>query len=227
MISISADTLGTIDAFKELARPEREQIAPLCVAKSYPKSRVIITHQEESFDVFFIVSGSVRAAIYTEQGRQISYQDLFAGDMFGELAAIDHQPRSTHVVALQECTLISLSRARFYDLLMGYPQVAIATLQKTVRVVRFLCDRVYEFGALDVSGRVRAELVRLATAALDGSGSATITEMPTHQELANRLATHREAVSRELSGLEKQGLIRKQGHALVISDIRRLSSMIG
>jgi CRP-like cAMP-binding protein len=227
MISITTDTLAAISAFKELERPDRAQIAKLCASKTYPKSSVIIAHKEETSDVFFLVSGSVRATIFTERGREISYQDLFAGDMFGELSAIDRMPRSTHVVALQESILLSLPSALFSEILMRYPVVAQATLQKIARMVRFLCDRVYEFGALDVNDRIRAELIRLATGDVDKTDRATIPKMPTHQELANRLATHREAVSRELSSLEKKGLITKHGRSLVITDVNRLSALIG
>ncbi len=226
MISVTADTLSVIDAFAALDRPGREKITRLCVAKTYPKSHVVIAHQDNSADVFFIVSGSVRATIFTKRGREVSYQDLYAGDMFGELSAIDKMPRSTHVVALQESVLLSMPSARFAELVMQYPEVAQATLHKVARIVRFLCDRVYEFGALDVSDRIRAELIRLAAGDVDNPERAMIPKMPTHQELANRLATHREAVSRELSALEKKGFIEKQGRSLVINDVNRLSTLI-
>ncbi len=227
MLQITPDTLAMIDAFKGLDRPSRETIVALCTVRSYPSSAVVVRHQEESTSTYFIVSGSVRAKVYTERGREIAYEDLFAGDMFGELSAIDTKHRSTHVVALEETTLITMQREHFLELIENYRPVMRATLAKIARVVRFLCDRVYEFGALDVNSRIRAELLRLAAGDVDDPRRAIVPRMPTHQELANRLATHREAVSRELSRLEKFGLTHKQGHSLVINNTDELAALIG
>lgn len=227
MISITADTFATIDVFSSLDRASRAKLVKLCVAKSYPRSQVIVAHQEQSTDIFFIVSGSVRATIFTERGQEVAYQDLFSGEMFGELSAVDRMPRATHVVALEDSILISMPREHFSEMLTTYPAVAQATLQKIVGMVRFLCDRVYEFRALDVNERIRSELIRLAAGDVADPNRATVPKMPTHQELANRLATHREAVSRELSSLEKIGVIVKQGHSLVIEDVKKLRAMTG
>ncbi|MDH3638598.1 MAG: Crp/Fnr family transcriptional regulator [Gammaproteobacteria bacterium] len=226
MLTITADTLATLDAFSKLDRVSREQVITVCSARTYPRSSVVIAHREQTANVFFIVSGSVRATAFTERGREIAYEDLFAGDMFGELSAIDGKPRTTHVVTLEESTLITVMQEQFLGLMKTYPEVTRATLKKVAGVIRFLCDRVYEFGALDVNSRIRTELLRLAAGDIDDPNRATIPKMPTHQDLANRLATHREAVSRELSRLEKDGLTQKQGQSLVINDIEALSNMI-
>lgn len=227
MLTVTADTLAVIDAFRNLDRASRVQIVPVCVPKIYPRSQMVIGYQEQSTGVFFIVSGSVRATVFTQRGREIAYADLTAGDMFGELSAIDGKPRTTHVVTLEESTLITIARAQFLALLETYPEIAQATLRKVAGMIRSLNDRVYEFSALDVSGRIRAELVRLAAGDTKNPRRATVPKMPTHQELANRVATHREAVSRELSRLEKEGVTRKEGQSLIINDLDRLTRMIG
>lgn len=226
MLTITADTLAMIDAFKALDRGSREKIAALCLGKTYPPARVIISHREQSSGVFFIVSGSVRATVFTERGKEIAYEDLLAGNMFGELSAIDGKPRTTHVVTLEESHLITIAREQFLTLMQTYPEVAQKTMRKLAGIIRSLNDRVYEFSALDVNSRIRAELIRLAAGDIENPKRATVPKMPTHQDLANRVATHREAVSRELSRLEKNGLTEKKGQSLVINDIHALTNMI-
>ena len=222
MTTVTPDCLLSIQVFASLDRSSRSEVASLCKLRVYQKSHVVISHLDESTEVFFVKTGQARAIVYTERGREISYQDLFPGDMFGELSAIDTLPRSTHVVALRDTRVLSMSGREFEHILKSYPEVAQATLRKVVAMVRYLSNRVYEFAALDVSSRIRSELVRLASVHSDHSEQAVIPNLPKHQELANRLATHREAVSRELSVLENQGLIKRIGHSAIIPDTRRL-----
>lgn len=237
MTNISAGQLASIAAFRTLDESSLNDIAPLFATRTFKRNQTVITHNDTSTEVYFVLSGVLRATIFSPSGREISYQDLHAGEMFGELAAIDQLPRSTHVIALAESNLVVISRNAFIGLVSDYPQVALAALQKLATVVRFLSDRVYEFGALDVNHRIRAELVRLAAASQQSQGAAvlssspatrraTIRNMPTHQELANQLATHREAVSRELSSLEKAGLIEKHKHMLIVTDFEKLRTMV-
>jgi CRP/FNR family transcriptional regulator, cyclic AMP receptor protein len=233
MTTTMAKSLSAVTAFRALDTPCLETIAPLFALRTFRRSQTVIAHNDASTDVYFVLEGALRATMFSPAGREISYQDLQGGDMFGELAAIDQLPRSTHVIALKDTRLAVINRHGFLELIEQYPVIAQATLQKMAGLVRFLSDRVYTFGALDVNHRIRAELARLAipcemqTARVGPRAQrATIPNMPTHQELANRLATHREAVSRELRCLEKSGLVEKQKHMLVITDFEKLHTMI-
>jgi len=235
-----AKSLSAVTAFRALDTRCLETIAPLFALRATRRSQTVIAHNDASTDVYFVLEGTLRATMFSPAGREISYQDLQSGDMFGELAAIDQLPRSTHVIALKDTRLAVINRHGFMELIEQYPVIAQATLQKMAGLVRFLSDRVYTFGALDVNHRIRAELARLAVpceiqtarvgSRVQPSGPhaqrATIPNMPTHQELANRLATHREAVSRELRCLEKSGLVEKQKNTLIITDFEKLHAMI-
>jgi len=240
MTTTMAKSLSTVTAFRALDARCIDTIAPLFSTRAIKRSQTVIAHNDTTTDVYFVLEGVLRATMFSPAGREISYQDLHIGDMFGELAAIDQLPRSTHVIALKDTRLAIISRNAFMSLLEQHPAIAEATLLKMAGLVRFLCDRVYKFGALDVNHRIRAELVRLAVpcdapvgnnAAVAASNftyarRATITDMPTHQEMANRVATHREAVSRELSCLEKSGLIEKHKNRLVITDLQKLCDTV-
>lgn len=225
MTGTLAKSLASVPAFRTLDERSLNTIATLFTTRSFQRNQTVIAHNDTSTDVYFVLEGALRATMFSPAGREISYQDLHSGDMFGELAAIDQLPRSTHVIVLENTRLALITRGAFMGLITEYPAIAQATLQKMAALVRLLSDRVYTFGALDVNHRIRAELVRLATPAAK-THSATIASMPTHQELANQLATHREAVSRELSSLEKSGLVEKHKHTLLIHDIEKLRAMV-
>jgi len=194
--------------------------------RRYDSNEQIISHNEKSKDVYFVCSGFVRATIYTRAGKEVAFQDLGPGQMFGELSAIDGRPRATHVVALTDSTIACLTDDCFWALLERHPEIAAATLRRLSGLVRRLCDRVLEFSTLGIQNRIQAELLRLARDHSDGDNSAVIAPVPTHYEIATRVSTHREAVSRELNRLAKIGLVERQRGRLVIKNIAQLSRMV-
>ncbi len=146
--------------------------------------------------------------------------------MFGEFSAIDGEPRSADVVALGDCLVATMSDSVFWELLERHPEVVAATLKQLTSQIRALTERVFEFSTLAVNNRIHAELLRLARGHEGNDNTARIEPAPTHAELASRLSTHREAVTRELNALARTGLIERDGNALRITDVAELSRMV-
>jgi CRP-like cAMP-binding protein len=111
-------------------------------------------------------------------------------------------------------------------MLKSKPEMASAVLQYLVGKIRALTNRVYEFSALAVNNRVQAEILRLARLAPREGKGARIAVAPTHTEIASRISSHREAVTRALNQLARMGIIERQGRALVVKDIDRLDTMV-
>jgi CRP-like cAMP-binding protein len=116
--------------------------------------------------------------------------------------------------------------AAFQKLLLTEPRVAQAMLPQLVTKIRALTKRVYEFSTLAVNNRIQAELLRLASLAPKDGRSARIVPAPTHAEIASRVSTHREAVTRELNRLSRIDIIERKGDALVVKDVARLADMV-
>jgi CRP-like cAMP-binding protein len=119
-----------------------------------------------------------------------------------------------------------MSGAAFRELLQSEPAVTLALLRQSVTKIRALTTRVYEFSALAVNNRIQAELLRLARLAPLEGKLARIGGAPTHAEIASRISTHREAVTRELNRLTRLGIIERQGGALLVKDVGRLAAMV-
>jgi CRP/FNR family transcriptional regulator, cyclic AMP receptor protein len=161
--------------------------------------------------VFFIASGQTIVTIYSVAGKAISFRSLGPGDIFGEYAAIDGERRSASVEARSSCLIASMPANEFRKLLETEPVVALAVLKGLVRNVRSLTQRIYEFSTLAVNNRIQAELLRLASLAPKEGKGACLKPAPTHAEIASRVSTHREAVTRELNRLSRIGIIARQG----------------
>ena len=223
---VAAATLSGIEIFRSLSAADREALAGRCESRRYAANQQIISYTDSSTDVYFIVSGQVRATIYSSSGKEVAFRDIEAGEMFGDLSAIDGEPRSANVVALTDSLIVSMSTQVFWDTLQRYPAVCAVVLKALTKMVRGLCERVVEFSTLGVKNRIHAELLRLANKHMQDENSAVISPVPTHADIASRVSTTREAVTREMSHLAQIGVIERRSGELVISDVARLTRMV-
>lgn len=221
-LDISPEALASISLFSRFELAERARVARHVEGRQYAPRSEIVAHRSETRDVFFLISGRVQATIYSAGGKVVTYQELRAGEMFGELAAIDGQPRSTGVFAISETTVARMSGDTFMEQFWSNPAVGQATLTRLSNLVRFLCGRILELHALPVHARVCSELVRLADLEGPDSGEVQLSTMPTQVEIANRAGTHREAVTRELGALVERKVIRRDGKTIVVLDLPAL-----
>lgn len=206
-IKPSAVTLGFFDIFQTLSPEERAQVATSMSSKRYKEGSFVIPSANDTGQVYFIVSGQVRACAYNHSGRQVYFEDLGSGMMFGELAALDNGERTSDCVCIEQSVIASLSRYAFLDMLEQYPAVKTKVMNRLVGMVRFQLQRVFEYTSYNVNQRIRFELLRLISDEGGGDPPIKLKAVPTQAELANRISTHREAVSRELKQLESEGLI--------------------
>lgn len=211
-------------AFLErLAEGDRAALVGQWRERRYTRGEVIIAHDEESRDVFFVLEGRARVTLFSEGGKAVDYRDINPGHIFGELAAIDRKRRSASVLALDSCRVARLSDATFRNFVDSQPSFRWSLLSHLSAQVRLLTERVYEFSTLVVRKRLIKELLRLAEQG--GENEARIDPAPRHFDLAARISTHREAVSREMSALAKRRFIGKRGRALILLDVAALTAL--
>jgi CRP-like cAMP-binding protein len=130
------------------------------------------------------------------------------------------------VVALEDASLATLERDEFLTLVCEEPIIARNTLSHLTGLIRSLSDRVVEFSTLGVSNRIHSELLRLALATGARSGRVVLSPAPKQSDVANRVSTHREAVSRELALLQRHGLVERERRKLVIVDLDELRKLV-
>lgn len=218
--------LSSIKEFQALSSSDLLEIANACHWYRYDENKEIIRFHEKSNSVFFIAQGEIRVTYHSLSGHEVILCDLSAGEMFGELTAIDGQHRSATVLAKTSTLLASMTAADFMKIIFSNQSVAETILKRLVSEVRRLTDRVYDFSTLAVSNRIQAELLRIAKKNVTGPNTAVISPAPTHFDLANLVSTHREAVTRELSSLTKKKVVLRKGHDLHVLDIEKLTDMV-
>jgi CRP-like cAMP-binding protein len=212
-----------ISLFEDLGQDRLRAIAATCQIVSHKSGAEVLSEQDQTKDVFFILQGSVRINSITSAGREVIFSDLVAGDIFGEFAAIDHLPRSASVIAMTNCLLARMTSAQFIDLLRHDGVVASHMVELLVTKIRRLSERVFEVSALSLRERVRRELIRLASMGTRSGEGVMISPAPTHYEIAAKIGSHREAVTREFNRLEDLGILESKRQMIRILRLQALS----
>ena len=148
-------SLENIALLKGLSPDSLQALASSCSWRRYEPGEPIVEYLDRSDDVFFLISGEARVIVYSLSGKVVSFHDLTAGDMFGELPAIDGRPRSASVEARTSCLVASMKAPAFRELVQAEPMVGQALLKQLVATIRRLSTRVYEFSAavMAITGR--------------------------------------------------------------------------
>lgn len=188
--------------------------------------QIVIGHQDRTTDVFIVLEGTLRVELFSLNGREISLADLGPGELFGEFAAIDEQPRSATVAATGACALACIPATKFREIALGTPENAEWLARRLVGRIRLQTERIFELNALAVRSRLHCELLRLSLDAGVEQNGAVVQPAPTHAQLAARIGSHREAVTRELQYLHKQGIVVQQGRELRVNDVAELAEIV-
>jgi CRP-like cAMP-binding protein len=214
MISQTADFLATIPLFSGLQRDELQRFADLTRERSYPKGSVILFQDDPGDSLFVLRSGRVKVVLIGEDGREVILGVLEPGAHFGELALIDDQPRSAHVIAMEDANLLILRREDFRRRVEANPTVAWALLTELSRRLRRADVKIGGLVLLDVPGRIARLLLDLA----DETGNETIEKPLTHQTIAQMIGASRETVSRAMKEFQDSGLITVERRKIAVGN---------
>jgi CRP/FNR family transcriptional regulator, cyclic AMP receptor protein len=219
-------TLAGIPLFKSLVGEAIRRLDTQCIWRRAKAKEFVLEYQDGGTDLYFVTQGHLRVLIQTSSGKDSILRDIRDGEFFGELAAIDSQPRSAAIVATTDSVIAKMPATVFRQTVHSHGDVCDQLLTLLASQVRMLANRVDEYSRFDVRRRLYAELLRLSRPARKGDTHAVISPPPMHAELAARISSRREAVTRELNSLETAGLIERRRGAIVIVDPKRLAKLL-
>jgi CRP-like cAMP-binding protein len=214
MTTQTADFLATIPLFSGLPEEELERFAELTRERTYPKGSVILFQGDPGDSLYVLRQGRAKVVLIGEDGREVILGVLEPGAHFGELALIDDQPRSAHVIAMEDAQLLVLRREDFKRRVEANPTVAWALLTELSRRLRRADVKIGGLVLLDVPGRIARLLLDLA----DETGSEQIEKPLTHQTIAQMIGASRETVSRAMKDFQDAGLIHVERRRISIGD---------
>jgi CRP-like cAMP-binding protein len=223
---MNSQSLSRIPLFKSLDAEQLRRLDSQCAWRKVSTGETVLGYKDGGTEVYFVIHGHLRVFIQVISGKSSILRDIRDGEYFGELAAIDSKPRSAEITAITDSVVAKMPAAVFRKAVHDYPDVCDQLLHLLVSQVRMLANRVNEFTTFDVRRRIYAELLRLGRKARKDDVASVISPPPTHAELAARVSSHREAVTRELNRLETEGFLERRRGAIVILDRERLAKLL-
>ena len=199
--------IAQVSLFQELGPAELEEIALLCTRKKYSPGASIIMTEDEEHSFYVISRGNVvvKAIDPTMREKVLAY--LEPGDFFGEMSAIDSEPRSADVVAgNEEVEVLVFSQKDFLEMLQNYPSVHLALSREFCRRLRLTSHRLSSV-SLPASARVARALITIANENGKMTKDGLLLPKLTQTEIGKLSDSPRETVNRSFSELRDAGLI--------------------
>ena len=195
------------------------------VSRSHPANQMVLLENDWGGAVYFIIDGWVKIRTYNIDGKEVTLNILGKGEIFGEMAAIEELPRSTDVLTLVPTTISTIPSQDFLELIYSEPLAGIHLAQMMSKRLRQVNRRLQVREAKSTS-RVADALLFLAEGQGEKSVQGTAIPNLPHRELSGISGLARETVTRALSKLEHQGLIRREGNLLYIKDVEALRKSV-
>jgi len=189
------------------------------------KGQTIIDQGTDATDVYYIVSGKVRFDVVSSNGKLTILRHMGPGQLFGEMAILGDKRRSASATVLEGDDIRQVSGAAFTSFLQDVPGAGHWLATQLAARVRHLTEKCSELATLPVSARIHIEILREAQKVSRDGDRCEIPEFMIHADLAARIGSHREAVTRELGQLEKEGIISRPRGALIIHSLSRLQAL--
>lgn len=189
--------------------------------KRYPVRAVILNQGAHAGSTYLVAAGRAHALTYGIEGREVLLHEFLPGDFFGAIADAEPQPQNADIVAIEAVRAAVFLALDFLALIEAHSCVGLVVSKALLKQLRATSTRMLE-QTFSAKGRIYAELLRLARL---GDGR-TIKPAPVHSVLAVHVHSTRETVSREINGLERRGIIRRERGALFIVAPQRLEELI-
>ena len=182
----------------------------------------IVRRGDQVSTLYVVIAGRAHAIVYSLEGQAVLLQEYRRGDFFGAVSPPYSATHDADVIAVEAVSAFLLEGGTLALLAEQHGCIGLALLKVMVDRLQQTATRMYEHVALSAIGRVYAELLRQARQ----SDDLTIRPSPVLSDLALHVSTTRETASRAVNGLERRGIIRRDGDKLVVVAPHRLEELI-
>ena len=193
---------------------------------TYKKGEFILRPGESPSGVFYIKTGFVKAYDITKYGEENLLIIRKEKEIFPLIWAITGQERSIIYQALSDVSVLRIDRKSLIQLIKDKPSVLEPLLTMTVEMYRIHSERIINLEYRTVKERLISFLLTMSQRFGQKKHNTAIINVPLrHQDIASSINASRETTSRELSALEKNGLISTDG-LVKLNDVKKLKSFL-
>ncbi|MBZ5628804.1 MAG: Crp/Fnr family transcriptional regulator [Acidobacteriia bacterium] len=223
----AAEVLRRVPLFADLTETEIKFLAERAVPRRYAPGELVFAEGDACPGLFVIESGNVRLFKSSPGGREQVLTIEKAGNSIAELPVFDGGNYPASATAVDEAQLLFVSKQDFHSLCLVHPKVALKVLRVVGNRLRRLVNIIEELSFTTVRSRLISLLLRLAREQAPGATTNVQITLPaSNQELAAHIGTVRELVSRNISRLQAEALIKVDGRTVTIPKLSALQDQL-
>lgn len=196
------------------------------IVKNYAKDSVLHHQGDSRLHVCYILTGRVFATSINVDGEETFVSEFTAGQFLGSDCLFDTEPSNYQLVAKTPITGLLYPRENFLSLMNRFPDLNNMVIADLARQISNFTTQTLESNSLSVHGRIASELKRQTKPIGRDPGTFIIRPTPVFSELAQRMGSSRETVSRSVSKMVKKGILERRTGALIVPNLDRLDAEI-
>jgi len=218
------DDLSRLPFFRSFDRAALEPLVAVARWRGYLPGQTVLEAGDPSREVALVVEGELRVVTRSSGGHEMILTELRPGSIFGEIAAIDGGQRSASIVALTRARVCCIASGPFMAFALSTPEASHHLMRSLAALVREKDARLMEMAVLPVRARLAALLLRLSRPR-EGGGR-VVSPPPPHHELASRIGTRREVVSRTLGAMQRDGVAELTRGGVILRQVAALEAEV-
>ena len=220
--------LKNIRLFDGISPSDMQEMEKITRMEEVKKRQPLYLTGDPSRNVYLLKRGHVKIANTAPSGKEVTFDILEPGEVFGELDAMEDAPRSTSAEALDDALICVIPRKDFDQYLAMHPNVTIKLTKLIGLRIRKIQSRVEDLVFRDVPARLAHLLSELGkTEGVADKQGIRLKVKLTHQEMANLIGCSRETVSTTMGQFRDDGLIQMDGRTITIVNEKGLSKLLG
>jgi CRP-like cAMP-binding protein len=209
--------LKHINLFSALSQAELQEIDRITRMQEVKKRQAIYLPGDPSTTVYLLKKGRVKIASTAPSGKEVTFDILEAGEIFGEFEVLEGGPRETLAEALDDTLICAIRREDFERYLRQHPDLTVKLTKLIGLRLRKIQSRVEDLVFRDVPSRLAHLLLDLSKSeGVPDEAGIRIKVKLTHQEIANLIGCTRETVSNTLGQFRERKLIQIEGRSITL-----------
>lgn len=214
------DYLQDSELFRDLPPRDMAELERVTTLTAVPRGRVFYRPEDPGERLFLLRAGRVQLYRISPEGKKLVIATLGPGALFGEMALLGQQMHNAFAEAMEDCSIMVMSRADLERLMLNDATIGRRILALTRKRLSDAEARLEDMAFKGIPARLASLLLRLAA----DQGDTSINGL-THQDLAETIGTYRETATQVLNDLKTDGLIEIGRKRITILDVERLRTI--
>jgi CRP-like cAMP-binding protein len=217
------EILAKAALFQNLPADILADLAGRAIERGLSRGQILFNANEPSEGLYIVLSGSVRAFRVNLDGREQTIHVERAGGTLAEVAVFDGDPYPSTTVAEEDSEVLFLARDDVRRFMLQHPEAAVNALAIMAKKLRMVASMVEQLALMDVAQRLATLLLDEAKKNTPDLKDGISFSLPlSHTQIAARLGSVREVVTRGLQKLTQQSVIEVRGHRIVVLSVKEL-----